>query len=119
MWKLSVTKPDIISHSLPISSRLPMTEFTFMKTPLGRPKFSKKKIRENLNRLFIHEVIYERKLIRRWTVLVYEIFNQMRHYSFHCKARVTLVNLLHIFFDSYSANTQSINVTTLKINVIM
>ena len=31
---------------------------------------------------------------------------------------VTLANLLHIFFDSFSANTQNINVTTLKTNVI-
>ena len=28
-------------------------------------------------------------------------------------------NLLHIFFDSYSANTKNINVTTLGINVII
>ena len=34
-------------------------------------------------------------------------------------ARVTLANLLHIFFDSYSAHTQNINVTTLKINIII
>ena len=33
--------------------------------------------------------------------------------------RVTLANLFHIFFDSYSANTQNINVTMLKINVII
>ena len=30
------------------------------------------------------------------------------------KARFTLANLLHIFFDSDSANTQNINVTALK-----
>ena len=34
-------------------------------------------------------------------------------------ARVTFANLLHIFFDSYSVNTQNINVTTLKINIII
>ena len=32
--------------------------------------FFEKNIRENLNRLFIHEVTYKRKLIRHWTVLV-------------------------------------------------
>ena len=32
---------------------------------------------------------------------------------------ITLSNLLQIFFDSYSANTQNINATTLKINVII
>ena len=32
---------------------------------------------------------------------------------------VILANLLHIFFDSYSANIKNINVTTLKINVII
>ena len=32
---------------------------------------------------------------------------------------VTLANLFHIFFDSYSANTKNINVTMLKINVII
>ena len=35
------------------------------------------------------------------------------------KAGVTLANLLHISFGSYSANTQNSNVTTLKINVII
>ena len=40
MWKLSVTKPNI-SHPLPVSSRLEMNGFTFMKTLLqSRPKFS-------------------------------------------------------------------------------
>ena len=34
-------------------------------------------------------------------------------------ARATLANLLHIFSDSCSANTQNINVTTLKINIII
>ena len=38
---------------------------------------------------------------------------------FNCKTRVTLANLLHIFFGSYSANTQNISVTTLKVNVII
>ena len=33
--------------------------------------------------------------------------------------RITLSNLHQIFFDSYSANTQNINVTTLKINAII
>ena len=33
-------------------------------------------------------------------------------------AGVTLSNLLHIFFQSYSANTKNINVATLKIKVI-
>ena len=32
---------------------------------------------------------------------------------------VILADLLHIFFDSYSANIKNINVTTLKINVII
>ena len=31
---------------------------------------------------------------------------------------VALSDVLHIFFDSYSANTKNINVTTLKINVM-
>ena len=40
MWKLLVTKPDI-SHPLPVSSRLGMNRFTFIKTLLqSRPKFS-------------------------------------------------------------------------------
>ena len=69
MWKLSVTKPNIISHSLPVSSRLEMNGFTFMKTPLqSRPNFSYENIRENLNNVFIRQVTYERKLIRHWTV---------------------------------------------------
>ena len=45
-----------------------------------------------------------------------------KHYTFAFKiydAGVTFANLLHIFFDSYSANTQNINVTTLKINIII
>ena len=32
---------------------------------------------------------------------------------------VILSNLLHIVFDSYSANTKNINVTTLKTNAII
>ena len=41
-----------------------------------------------------------------------------------CKKRcsyagITLAHLLHIFFNAYSANTHNINVTTLKINVII
>ena len=35
------------------------------------------------------------------------------------KVGVTLSNLLHFFFDSYSTSTQNISVTTLKINVII
>ena len=34
-------------------------------------------------------------------------------------AGVKLANLFHFFFDFYSANTQNINVTTLKIKVIV
>ena len=34
-------------------------------------------------------------------------------------ARITLSKLLHIFFDSYSANTKIINLTILKTNVII
>ena len=33
--------------------------------------------------------------------------------------RITLSNLLYVFFDFYSAKTKIINVTTLKINVII
>ena len=35
------------------------------------------------------------------------------------KVGVTLANLLHIFLESYSANIQNINATTLKVNVII
>ena len=37
----------------------------------------------------------------------------------HPSAGITLSNLFHVFFDSYSANTKNINVTNLKINVII
>ena len=59
------------SQSLPVSFRREMNKFTFMETTLQNSlTFSKKKIREYLNRLFIHEVTYKRKLIQHWMVLV-------------------------------------------------
>ena len=47
--------------------------------------------------------------IKSWLLLIFST----------CYAGVTLTGLLHIFFDSYSANTPNINVTTLKINLII
>ena len=47
--------------------------------------------------------------IKSWLLLIFSTLY----------AGVTLTDLLHIFFDSYSANTQNINVTTLKINLII
>ena len=34
----------------------------------SRPKFSEKNIRENLNKLFIHEATYKQKLSQHWMV---------------------------------------------------
>ena len=53
-----------------------------------------------------------------WTHFQKQLFADVLQNMFS-NAGVTLANLLHIFFDSYSANTHNINVTTLKINVII
>ena len=56
MLQLSVTKLNIVSHSLPVFFRLEMNGFTFMKTALkSRPEFSKKNVTKSLNRFFINE----------------------------------------------------------------
>ena len=44
---------------------------------------------------------------------MYKSINQIKYISLP-KMGVTLSNLINIFFDSYSANTQNINVTTLE-----
>ena len=48
---------------------------------------------------------------KHWWCLVQSFFFR--------KGGVTLSNLLHIFFDSYSANTKNINLTTLKVSAII
>ena len=84
MWKLSVTKPNI-SHPLPVSSRLEMNGFTFMKILLqSRPKSPWKNIRENPNKFFIYEVTYKRKLIRHWRFISWENVIQTSRNSLHC-----------------------------------
>ena len=60
--------------------------------------------------------------IRKFSATIFKFIHNFIHKKFiqntsFLFAGVTLANLLHIFFDSYSTNTQNTNVTTLKINV--
>ena len=61
--------------------------------------------------------IWDRETYRD-TEILYEKSSTLTP-SFLWNYGITLANLPHIFFDSYSADTQNINGTKLKINVII